>query len=141
MAALADIWKVQVRYRPLAPSEHAAVMDLLEYASAKLRASVPTIDARIADGSLDPALPAGVVADAVVRVLRNRETQVQGRLAQFEDDAPPGAAEWTSTIGFTRGEIASLSRRPASTARSVRARSALAYSDRYEQSGSYRWPS
>ena len=112
MAAFADIWQVQIGYRPLADSEHAAVMYLLDYASAKLRVAVPSIDARITSGDLDPILPAAVVADAVTRVLRNRSTQVRDRLAEFEVDTPPGAAEWTSAIGFTAGEIASVSPTP-----------------------------
>ena len=140
VAALADIWQVQVRYRPLADSEHAAVMDLLDYASAKLRVSVPSIDTRIADGSLDPVLPAGVVVDAVVRVLRNRDTQVRDRLNEFDVDTPPGAAEWTSTIGFTQGEIVSVSPRALRSAGSVRVGSSIGYVCDYERSGPYPEP-
>lgn len=109
MAALADIWKVQVQYRPLADSELAAVTDLLNYASAKLRKRVPSIDARITAGTLDPELAAGAVANAVVRVLRNRDTAVRESLSSFDGDSPPGAAEWTSTIGFLQGEIEDVS--------------------------------
>lgn len=127
VAALADIWKVQVQYRPLADSELAAVTDLLEYASAKLRRIVPSIDTRIADGSLDPVLAAGAVSNAVIRVLRNRDTAARDALSEFGGDTPPGAAEWTSTIGFLKGEIDDVSPRPIRTVRSIQLTTGIGY--------------
>lgn len=107
MAALADIWKVQVRYRPLADSELPAVMDLLDFASAVARRLVPSIDDRVTAGTLDPELVSGVVAGAVVRVLRNRSTGIRDAL-DIDLDSPRDDI-WDNQVKFTKAEIKLLS--------------------------------
>lgn len=57
--------------RPLSGSERGLAQTLLRYASALMRRQVPSLDARIADGTLDPLLPQLVAVQMVVRVLRN----------------------------------------------------------------------
>lgn len=47
--------------RDLTTTEGALAEDLLEEASETLRELVPSLDSRIADGTLSPALPRGVV--------------------------------------------------------------------------------
>lgn len=125
MAALADIWKVQVRYRPLADSELAAVTDLLDFASAVARRLVPSIDDRVDGGTLDADLVAGVVAGAVVRVLRNRSTSTRDAL-ELDVDAPAPDI-WDNQVKFTKAEVALLSPGPARSVRSVNLAPGIGY--------------
>lgn len=69
MAALADPNDVAAGWRPLTSDELTRVGALLDRASRMVRALVPTVDARIASGTLDPELVADVVCNMVRRVL------------------------------------------------------------------------
>lgn len=63
--------------------ERDAADELLEEASARLRVRVRSIDDRIADGSLDPVIPKGIVRRMVIDVLNNPEQYVSEQI----DDA------------------------------------------------------
>lgn len=59
-------------YELTMPAEHQPrVETLLRYASARLSALVPSLEARVNSGEIDPDLPAGMVVEAVLRVYRN----------------------------------------------------------------------
>lgn len=57
--------------RPLTADERELANTLLRYASALMRRQLPTLDARITAGTLDPDLAEYVAVQMVVRVLRN----------------------------------------------------------------------
>ena len=57
--------------RALTDGETAMVGARLEQASAMVRTEVPSVAARLADGSLNSVVVAGVVADMVLRVVQN----------------------------------------------------------------------
>lgn len=67
-ATLATTYDVAGMWRTLEDEELTGVEYLLAFASAIIRNRVPNIDARLADGTLDPILVAGVIASMVVRV-------------------------------------------------------------------------
>jgi len=63
---------VNATFEGTIPAEAQPRIDtLLRQASARLAAMVPSIDARLAAGTLDPELPSSVVVEAVLRVYRN----------------------------------------------------------------------
>lgn len=70
-APLATLNDLELAWRPLRDAEQPTAAYLLIQASALVRAKVPKVDQRVADGKLDPALVAGTVAAMVARVLRN----------------------------------------------------------------------
>lgn len=71
MADLATQDDVESLWRALTGDEIDQVEAMLRYASAILRARVPSVDARIDDGTLDPQVVTDVVASMVIRALRN----------------------------------------------------------------------
>lgn len=71
MADLASQDDVESLWRVLTDDESGLVEGLLRYASAIARSRVPSIDARIDDGTLDPQVVADVVASMVIRAMRN----------------------------------------------------------------------
>lgn len=68
---LADPDDVAGIWRPLTTAELAAAEGQIRFASAIVRQQVPSVDARLAAGTLDPDLVRGVVASMVQRVLMN----------------------------------------------------------------------
>lgn len=84
MAPLAETFDIEARWRPLTDAEQQIAPTLIDDASANVRAQAPGVDDRIADGSLDPMLVAGVVARMVIRVLRN-PTGAVSRQRQVDD--------------------------------------------------------
>lgn len=70
---LAGISDVEAAWRPLGDTETAKAGVLLVRASAIVRSKIATVDARLADGTLDDDLVSGIVGDMVARVLRNPE--------------------------------------------------------------------
>lgn len=68
-APLATIDDVEALWRPLTAEETTRVGRLLEVVSAQIRGKVADIDARIADGTLDPNLAVAAVVNVVVRTL------------------------------------------------------------------------
>jgi hypothetical protein len=71
---------VAARWRPLTAAEEDVAAAFIEDASAIVRARVPTVDARLADGSLSGDLVAMVVAGMVRRLMQS---------------PPPGMSSWT----------------------------------------------
>lgn len=68
------------RGHTFAAGEEAAAEQMIRDASLIIRQRVSSVDARLADGSLDPELAAMVAAEMVIRVL---------------DNPPPGVTSWT----------------------------------------------
>lgn len=71
MASYATSADVQAVWRPLTDSEIEIVDAQLAFASTIIRSQVPTVDARIAAGTLDEALVAGVAVAMVRRFMVN----------------------------------------------------------------------
>jgi N-acyl-L-homoserine lactone synthetase len=71
MSELATLDDLEQLWRPLTADEERSADTLLRMASAMLRSSVPSVDARVCDGTLDAQTVADVVAMMVVRAMRN----------------------------------------------------------------------
>lgn len=69
--------------RTLTDAEAVAAEELIEEASARLRIKVPSIDARLASGQLDPVIPRGIVRRMVIDILINPD----GFLSEQVEDA------------------------------------------------------
>ena len=82
MADLATIADVEARWRTLSADEAATAATLITDASGMVRVRVPTIDDRLAAGTLSAETVAGVVARMVLRVMRNPE----GKVSESIDD-------------------------------------------------------
>jgi hypothetical protein len=70
-APLATVSDVENAWRRLNDDEVAVAVYALAQASARVRARVPSLQARLDSGELDPLLVRGVVSDMVIRTLRN----------------------------------------------------------------------
>lgn len=79
---------------------------LLIRASAKLAAKVPGLDRRMADGEIDPEVPAGMVVEAVLRVWRNPSGLTQQGVGPFQASYNAQAAR--NEIYFDPEEIEQL---------------------------------
>lgn len=112
-ADLAAIW------RPLSDAEAARADEWLAVASARIRHRFAGIDARIADGTLDPALPGHVAVMMVKRVLsaRSPDDPTTERIGEAQRGWPASAAAAELTI--TDDEIALLSPPRAPRARTI----------------------
>lgn len=69
MEPFATVQELEARWRPLSTAEQDRAEVLLEDASARLRATCADIDDRIADETLDPAVPRMIVCDMVKRAM------------------------------------------------------------------------
>lgn len=76
---------------------------LLRRASAKLARLVPSLDRRMADGVVDPEVPAGLVVEAVLRVWRNPSGLTQQGVGPFQASYSSDAA--TNEIKFPEDDI------------------------------------
>lgn len=118
MAAFASPDDIVARGRSLTADQEIVAETLLEDASEKLRAMVPTIDDRITDGTLNAVLPRLVVVRMVIDALNNpgrlKSEQVEDvaftyDLQQLRQQMHPTADELamlrprTSTPGKPRG--------------------------------------
>lgn len=79
---LATAADVEARFRGLTDPETALATALLADASDMLRSLVPSVDERVAAGTLSASLVTGAVARAVIRVLRNPD----GKVSESIDD-------------------------------------------------------
>jgi hypothetical protein len=70
--------------RPLTAEQVTLVVSLLAAASRMIRAQLADVDARIADGWLDPALVVDVAVEMVLRVLRNPSGLTQQSAGPYE---------------------------------------------------------
>ena len=111
--------------RPLDADERAVAEVLLVYGAPLIRKKQPDIDARIANGTLDPLLAQLVAVQMVIRVLRNLDgvrqetigpssitydmSQAVGQLVVTDDDlatlapAPTGIGIGTARLGAGLG--------------------------------------
>lgn len=72
MAELADIGDIEaVWQRSIPAGDRELVLRLLQYAQARIRHLIPTVDSRIADGSLSRDVVAPVIGAMVVRAAAN----------------------------------------------------------------------
>jgi hypothetical protein len=71
MVDLATQDDVESLWRPLTRDEAQGIDGMLRFASGIVRVRVPSVDARITEGTLDRQLVADVVASMVLRAIRN----------------------------------------------------------------------
>jgi hypothetical protein len=83
MAALAGVDDIEYLWRELTSPELITAGVLLDRVSALIRSRIPGIDARIAADPNLGVLAAGVVADAVLRVMRNPEGYVSEQIGAY----------------------------------------------------------
>lgn len=120
MADLATAGDVEARWRSLTAEEYRVANILIGDASGIVRVRVPSVDARIADGSLDPDVVRGVVARMVLRVMRNPDGKVQESIDDYAyrraDAVADGALylsdEERSVISPARGTGGAFTIRP-----------------------------
>lgn len=75
LAGVADVWALWRTLDPVVEDPVAA--RLLQFASSIVRNRIPSIDGRIANGTLDPMLVANVVASMVIRHMMAREGEAR----------------------------------------------------------------
>lgn len=107
MAALTDQSTVEQLWRSLTSVEAGSIDVLLDTASAIVRREVPTVDADIASGALDPLLAATVVTQMIRRHLSNPELI---RVRSVMDESVTMAAETMHGLKIMEHEIELLSR-------------------------------
>lgn len=83
MTALATWEDVQAQWRPLTPAEQGVATKRLDQASAIIRANVPDVDARMADGADYANLVVGTVCDMVIRYMRNPDAKIQEKIDDY----------------------------------------------------------
>lgn len=116
-APLATPAHIAVEWRELTAAEETKAWRLLARASAMVRDRVPTVDARMADGTLDVTLVEGVVVDMVLRAMRNPDGFVQRTVGEvsvsFGRDVPAGrltiTAEELALLGGASSQFGSIS--------------------------------
>lgn len=110
MADLAGIPDVEHAWRTLTDAETLVAATRLTFASAIVRQEVSDVDSRILAGSLDAALVAGVVADMVIRVLRNPEgwSQQQYSIDDYSETNRRDEALSDGSLYLTQAERALL---------------------------------
>lgn len=79
---------------------------LLRRASSRLTALVPSVPLRLANGTLDPDLPLGLVVDAVLNVYRNPSGTTQQGVGPFSQSF--GANKARSEIHFDEDDLRKL---------------------------------
>lgn len=113
MADYATTADVAARWRPLSAAESTVAAALLADASAILRARAPSIDDRLTEATLDPALPRSVAVQMVLRVLRNPDGLVS---EQIDDYGIRRADSAAGSLTVTDDELALLTEAPGSGA-------------------------
>lgn len=107
---------IEARWRPLTPEETTIAETRLTGAWARIKRRLPTIEDRIAAGTLDVDLVVDVVCDVVLRVLKNpdgfRSEQSGDYMYSLERGASSGRleplpSEWRMLSG--RGQVTSVS--------------------------------
>jgi hypothetical protein len=108
---IADVSDVRARYEaPVSTADEPRVAQLLADAELRLRAEVPDLDERIANGKPSEDLVVLALCDMVIRLLRNPggySSQTVGSLSYSVTAAGPGRVEVTAAervlLGIRRG--------------------------------------
>jgi hypothetical protein len=103
---LADSTDVSATWRPLTDSEALAVDGLIRFASAIVRRQVPSVDVRLAAGTLDSDLVRGVIASMVQRALVNPDRNRVVGVDDMRMEKDPSAA--SGELYLTDAELALL---------------------------------
>jgi hypothetical protein len=84
-------------------SDRTRLETLLRRASKRLDTIVPSTGYRLAAGTLDPDLPAGLVVEAVLRVYRNPEGVTRDQMGPFSKEFNPRSVK--AEITFDPEEV------------------------------------
>jgi hypothetical protein len=106
-ATVAGMW------RDLSPAEATQVDVLCRYASAIIRAKVPTVDARVTSGVLNADIPALVCAQMVLRVLRNPSGIAAETVGPYSVTYGSTGTEASGRLTLTDEDVALLTGTPA----------------------------
>ena len=109
-ATAADVATV---WRALTPAEEATTEFYLEFASEIIRMHLPSIDARIAAGTLSAVLVKGVVVAMAKRALVNPEglRSVQRQIEDYSETLTRDASLGSGGVFLSADELAMLSTR------------------------------
>lgn len=106
---LVDLAAVEDRLgETLAHPDTQQVDSLIEYAQVKLRALLPTLDARLAAGVLDPTLVKGTLVTAICRGLDVLRVGLRVRSEQYPEMTTTYADAPGDLVTFTDAELAVL---------------------------------
>lgn len=110
MYAFAHAEDIEDVFRPLTDPERVIAQGLLEQASNKLRARVPTIDQLVDLDELKAALARDAVVNAVKRVLMNPEavTQSESRSGVFIESRRYDASVASALLALDPGDLVGL---------------------------------
>lgn len=114
MADLASVEDLETVWRPLSDDEAAAAGQWLSWASALVRAEVPSVDARIASGVLSADLVSSVVVAMVQRAMLNPDgaKSVMETVEDFSRQVTIGGDGDGTRLFLTDRELRLLSPRP-----------------------------
>ncbi len=108
MAALATSDDVEALWRPLTEVELATIDKKLLLASALVRKHVPSVDARIADGTLDAIIVKAVITNMIQRRYAGDENSGMYRQMSSGAVSYTFATETLGGMGLTASELADL---------------------------------
>lgn len=115
MADLATTSDFEAAWQPLNPGDARRVATWIKWASAVVRDEVPTVDARIANNTLDADLVASIVVAMVRRVIGNPDAaaSTSETIGPFAQATTYSADSTSSGLFLTKREIERL--RPAAS--------------------------
>ena len=101
MADLITVDTLAEYYEGVFPTDDATTARLgrlIALAEARLRVRVPSLDRRLADGTLDPVLVEGALAEIVLRPIRNPRGVIQEQAGEFSYRLAEAARAGSITI-------------------------------------------
>lgn len=97
-AVYATVADIEARWGSSLGSQQQQVQAMIDDAHAYVRARVPTVDARVTAGTVDPAVITSVIAQMVLSVLRNPEGLRSEMAGVFQRQLDTSAAAGRITL-------------------------------------------
>jgi hypothetical protein len=97
-AVYATVADIEARWGASLGSQQQQVQAMIDDAHAYIRARVPTVDARVTAGTVDPAVITSVIAQMVLSVLRNPEGLRAEMAGVFQRQLDTSAASGRLTL-------------------------------------------
>ena len=97
-AVYATVADIEARWGSSLGSQQQQVQAMIDDAHAYIRARVPTVDARVTAGTVDPAVITSVIAQMVLGVLRNPEGLRAEMAGVFQRQMDTSAASGRLTL-------------------------------------------
>lgn len=99
---------IEEMWRDLSPTEETQADALCRYASAIIRAEVPSVDARVAAGTLSADLPTLVCAQMVMRVMKNPSGVAAETVGPWSVTYGSSGTQATGALVLTDADLALL---------------------------------